>query len=367
MPQLERLVLHSATPFAGPYPIEVKRTSTLPSLTHLDISAPAGDCALALAHLDLPALTWLCVTAKSRLPHGGDIHKVLRHVAQHAHGPQDIQPLQSVLIHGDRKRLDILAWPLADNDIEAHDKTSFLAAKSSARVALSVTSRSWYTNTTTSVLDSVVTTLPLDNLVTLTAQHHTRFNDEFWKNYAPQWPLLQRVRLAAPAARWFREALLGNSGRECPLLPSLKRLDLIDDTALSVYKTLRLCDTLMRRVEQGVPVEVLDLSTCLATSRAVQLLSEIVVDVLGPAETLDTKGQKFCTWISASTARGYFVRDEHSGDDEYSDDSYDDDNSHIRDDDLDWFESDIDDEVVEAEEEGGGEGERDEYSEIEED
>jgi hypothetical protein len=32
----------------------------------------------------------------------------------------------------------------------------------------------------------------------------------------------------------------------------------------------------MNRVEQGVPLEVLDLRTCLATSLAVQLLGEIL-------------------------------------------------------------------------------------------
>ena len=66
---------------------------------------------------------------------------------------------------------------------------------------------------------------------------------------------------------------------ERPLFPSLRKLDLIDGTALSARKTLRLCDALMRRVEQGVPLETLDLRACRATGHAVRLLSEIVVDV----------------------------------------------------------------------------------------
>jgi hypothetical protein len=38
----------------------------------------------------------------------------------------------------------------------------------------------------------------------------------------------------------------------------------------------------MKRVEQGVPVEELDLCTCDTTSNAVQLLSEIVASVHSP-------------------------------------------------------------------------------------
>ena len=41
-------------------------------------------------------------------------------------------------------------------------------------------------------------------------------------------------------------------------------------------------DILIERVEQGVPLEYLDLRTCLAAYRAIQLLAEIVVDVKEP-------------------------------------------------------------------------------------
>src|SRR5260370_12450392 len=44
-----------------------------------------------------------------------------------------------------------------------------------------------------------------------------------------------------------------------------------------------------RRTLQGVPLEALGLSTCLSTSHAVRLLSEIVVDVWGPAETFEVE------------------------------------------------------------------------------
>jgi hypothetical protein len=39
---------------------------------------------------------------------------------------------------------------------------------------------------------------------------------------------------------------------------------------------------LMKRVEQGVPLEVLDLRTCVAADRATQLFREVVVDVQEP-------------------------------------------------------------------------------------
>jgi hypothetical protein len=62
MHQLRTLTLHSASPIAPPFPFDVERTVTLPSLTCLDILASPVDCALALSHLDLPVLTCLCLT-----------------------------------------------------------------------------------------------------------------------------------------------------------------------------------------------------------------------------------------------------------------------------------------------------------------
>ncbi len=317
MPQLKTLVLHSASPIAPPIPFDVERTVTLPSLTHIDISASAGDCGLALAHLILPALTWLCLTAKSRCPNGSDVQQILPYVARHAHGPQDTRPLQSVLIHGVRTRADILAWPVPDIDVEVDVPLSLTlpAATLSARVAFSVMNKDWFiSNTHIDILDAAMAALPLDSLVTLTAQDSIQLDEQLWLHHAPRWSLLQRVRLAPPSARGFREMLLlqDNAGSECPLLPSLTKLDLTDDSALSARRTLRLCDALMKRVEQGVPLEALDLRTCLATDCAIQLLSEIVVDVWGPEET-----HRFSTWDSG--ANGLFVPDENSGAEDYSD------------------------------------------------
>ena len=65
----------------------------------------------------------------------------------------------------------------------------------------------------------------------------------------------------------------------------------------------------MKRVEQGVPLEMLDLRTCRpgpGYPAAVRLLGEIVVDVLGPEETLDARAQIISMWDLS--ACGSFVR-----------------------------------------------------------
>lgn len=151
------------------------------------------------------------------------------------------------------------------------------------RLALSVMCRdSWLTDTNIVIHDEAIAALPLDNLMKLTVQYPTPLYKEFWLYHAPQWSLLKRVRLAPLAARGLREIILeDNGGRECPLLPSLTILCLLENT-LSLCRTLCLCDALMKRVEQGVPVEELDLRTCKATSYAVQLLSEVVASVQSP-------------------------------------------------------------------------------------
>jgi hypothetical protein len=307
MPQLKRLVLHSASPISPPFcSFDVGRTVTLPLLTHLDISAFAGDCALALAHLVLPALTCLCLTVLSEYPYGADVIKLLPYVTRHAHGPQDTQPLQSMLIHNERMHTDILAWSMPDVVVDAHDAPALRAATLTARVALLVT---WIRPEHYIGVFDAVAALPLDSLVTLTVQHRTRLDETFWLFHASRWPLLRRVRLAAPAARGFREMVLlpDDDGPEWLLFPSLTKLDLIDDTALGARKTLRLCDALMKRVEQGVPLETLDLRACRATSHAVRLLSEIVVDVRAP---------KVRDLVNSRP----FIPDDNSGADGYSDD-----------------------------------------------
>jgi hypothetical protein len=182
-------------------------------------------------------------------------------------------------------------------------------------VEFSFKSDCWSPGIVTGVFDAVMAALPLDSLVTLASPDRLSlspfFDKQVWLHHAQRWPLLQHVSLAPSAASGFREMLLeDNGGRESPLLPSLTKIDLVD-ASLSARRTFSLCDALMKRVEQGVPLETLDLRTCISTSRAVELLSEIVVDVRGPDETLEAKAQMVSMWNSA--ARGHFVEDYSSG------------------------------------------------------
>ena len=170
--------------------------------------------------------------------------------------------------------MEIFAYPNT-NDQFLPIPFSFIISCTAPRVALSVTCQF-----TTEFLDAAMAALPLDNILMLTAPDLTRLNEQFWHAHAPRWSLLEYVKLAPRAARGLREMILqDNGGHENPLLPSLINLALYENT-LTLPRTLRLRDALMRRVDQGVPLETLDLRTCNTDYRvAVELLSEIVVHV----------------------------------------------------------------------------------------
>ena len=309
MPQLEKLVLHSVCVMANPAqpPLDIQ-CAVLPSLTHMDISAAAGNCAITLSSLSLPALTRLCVTLHSHFPFGSDIPDMLPSLSRHTHGPQDVEPVQSVLISSERTRATILAWPEPDINIDVYDPFALLSVALSARIALSTTGG--HPGSRYFLRDRAIESLPLERIVTLTAQHRLRLDERFWLIHAPKWPLLQCVRLAPPEACGFIEMLLQDrGGRENPLLPSLTELVLID-VQFSARRTDRLCDALMKRVEQGVPLETLDLRKCHATDFAVSLLSEIVVYVWAPAETLEM-GVFRCSW-DAATGGSFVIEEDHS-------------------------------------------------------
>ncbi|KAF8257753.1 hypothetical protein EI94DRAFT_1757046 [Lactarius quietus] len=316
----------SASPIANLLPLEVKRTITLPSLTHMNISDSPRDCALALAHLDLPALTWLRLKTFSCLSSEDDVQEVLPYLGRHAHGPQDTQPLQSVLIRGKRSRAEILAWSVPDIDVAVRrDPPTLRAARPLARVALSfaIKDPNRY-ETHIDFLGMVVAALPLNGLLTLITQDHLSPPfDRFWLHDSPKWPLLRRVRLTSIVAERFIDWLLADEeGRENPLLPSLKELVLVDSYFYENW-TLRLCDVLMKRVEQGASLEMLDLRTCCLdpdNPGAVRLLSEIVVDVLGP-ETPDARAQviSMLDHLSHGPFAGHFNSGEET---QFDDDEY---------------------------------------------
>ncbi|KAH8987731.1 hypothetical protein EDB86DRAFT_3104920 [Lactarius hatsudake] len=235
MPQLKTLTLHSASPTTSSFPFDVQRTLTLPSITHMDISASPGGCGLILAHLVLPALTSLYLTAFSRRRrNGGDMQRMLPYVVRHAHGPQDTRPLQSAFIEQDpcSQGPDILAWPAPDIDVEVQDLPNWSCTTLSPRVKLSIRNKE------------------LSNDITIEVLH---CGDVIAQGTFPH---------SSGSQQGFITMLLEGTGeRGSPLLPSLTEL-VFDQIELKNRWTLRLCDALMRRVEQGVPLEILDLRAC---------------------------------------------------------------------------------------------------------
>jgi len=72
----------------------------------------------------------------------------------------------------------------------------------------------------------------------------------------------------------------------------------------------------MKRAKQGVPLETFDLHSFTTTNRAVELLSEIVVDVPGRKETFEGREEMRSM---DDPGRGLIVKDDSSRED-YGDD-----------------------------------------------
>ena len=288
--QLESLVVHSATPVAPRYMVampEPVRVVTLPCLTHLHLSDSANDCALALSHLVLPALTWLRVEVLSSHRDGDDIRVVIPHFARNAHGPQDKTPLQSIVINGYTTHADILLWTVPDADMEYHDNDSFTRASFSARAVFTASNQLWDFMTETAVYDAVLASLPMSSLVTLTVLDFSVVTRRIWLRYAPRWSSLTRVRLGCTVMRPFIDALTEDPPPEGPLLPSLSTL-VTTGTPLTMDTIQRLRDMLSMRAEQGVPLQTLDLSGCTVTPAldgAMALFGDVVADARGPTGT----------------------------------------------------------------------------------
>ena len=306
LPHLKLLALSSASPIATSFPFDVNRTATLPSLTHFEILASPGDCALALAHLDLPALTELHVIARlpSHHPDNDDVPRLLPYVVRHAHGPQDTHPLQSMLIRSNGYRADILAWSVPNIDVEAQDPhTTFLTKTPPTRVALSFTySDGSFIGASIELLDEAIAALPLDGLVTLVAQDFA-IPQAFWFHHVPRWSLLRHVQLAAPSDDGFKQMLMiDNGGQENPLLPSLEELVLIG--TLSIDWAL----TLTKRVSQQGPLELLDLRMCVPHSHEHHMVfSVLAFKVLAPEIPTEARKQMISVW--ATVARGILIEE----------------------------------------------------------
>jgi len=300
MRQLKSLICYFATPVVPDnvqFISEPRRTVRLPFLTQFKISASAKDCALALAHLVLPALTSLHVAPESHCQDGEDVRLIIPFVARYAYGPQDTAPLQSILFSSELWHTRILTWTLPDADVELPGPITVLSGTFSARLIFSASGVGWWsTGTDVILIDAMLTHLPLDSISTLTAQNHTRLSKEFWLSHSPRLATLRRARLVPTAVKAIRDMLNEDPPPNGPpQLPRLTKLILVN-FSLTALRTYYLRDTFAKRREQGAPLEDLDLRTCAATGRAVELLAETVGSVQGPAKMLETGDPAFFNW-----------------------------------------------------------------------
>ena len=297
MSQLKTLSLHSATPVAPPAPLtsEPSRTVTLPSLTKFDISASAKNCTLAFAHLVMPALTWLHIVAKSHKKEGEDMQPIIPYIARNVLGLQETEPLRNILISSHGTRLKVFAWIMPDADLDGYNSWRYDASVP-ARLTFTAEGMNWRRGVDMRTFDALSAILPVDSVLTFVAHDYTRLSKEFWLSQAPRWSSLEQVHLGPTAVKGFRDMLAEDVPPDGPRLPLLKKLILIH-VALTTPRTLSLRDMLIERVEQGVPLEVLDLRTCVAPEHIVQLFREIVVDVTEPPARDPTEEvNEFAIW-----------------------------------------------------------------------
>ncbi|KAF8492738.1 hypothetical protein F5888DRAFT_1891575 [Russula emetica] len=282
MPQLKELSLQSATPRASLADPLISRTVTLPSLTHFHIDAFAKDCALALAHLVLPTLTWLHVNVESHDWEGEDVLPVIPYVIRNVCVLQDSESIRSILIAGEQTCTEVLAWTTPGADVKVCGPYTLDDMSHSACLMFAAHGDEWDYGVDTAIFDAILTLLPMNSVSTLTAQNRTQLSKESWLSHASRLPLLEQARLVPTAVRAFKEMLaedipLDSDG---PQLPMLTKLILLD-VKLTVIRSFHLLDMLIERVEQGVPLEYLDLST-------LQKLTEVPItkacNALAPAQ-----------------------------------------------------------------------------------
>ena len=287
MTQLERLTLHDGIPIRSvtPLPVEPALTVVLSSLTELDISASLRDCTVLLAHLVLPALTRLSVNVHftSTLLAADHMPLLIQCVTRNAHGPQDTEVLQSLFVGSDKPQAGFAAWnmPRQDTDAWMCNPDDLPDGIHLPRVAFSI-SREWLYESDILVYNELLTALPLNSITSLTVKGRAPLTWDIWRGHVPRWHKLQRVRLFSSAVPAFREIFVDDPSGD-PLFPSLEELVLIDvslDTHRVIFLYLILADLLVHRIF----IKTLDLRTCIATSGAVRLLSQVVLNVQGPAK-----------------------------------------------------------------------------------
>ena len=287
MPNIKTLSFQHSTPLAPRTISEPSRTITLPFLTHFRICAFAKDCALALAPLLMPALTRLHVDVDSFNEEGEDVRLVIPYMARNVYVLQDIEPIRSILIAGERQCTEVDAWSIPDVDVEVCDLDTLHDMSRSACLQFSAHGHNWRNGVDSAIFDALLAVLPMNSVLTFSAQNHTRLSKEFWLSQAPRWPLLEQACLVPGSVGAFTEVLAEDTPPDGPRFPLLTKLILFD-VKLTAIRAFHLRDMLIERVEQGVPLQHLDLRTCLAVNRAIQLLAEIVVDVERPLDAPPT-------------------------------------------------------------------------------
>ncbi|KAF8270074.1 hypothetical protein EI94DRAFT_1785011 [Lactarius quietus] len=189
----------------------------------------------------------------------------------------------------------ILAWPVPDIGVEGQEPATLLGATLPPRLALSFNSDDEHLS---KELVPMLTSRPTSR----NYRYREIRNEAILAPYLANFPLASACGSGASFGVWIIEMLLeDNEGCE-PLLPSLTELVVVDYSIPEVSSLFR--NALMKRVEQGVPLEVL---TCL------RLLNEIVVDVLVP-EKFKAREQMAFMWKRVPL--GIFIDDDHREDTE---------------------------------------------------
>jgi hypothetical protein len=297
MPQLKELSLQFATPIEPLADPLISRTITLPSLTHFHIDASAKDCALALAHLVMPTLTRIHVDVESHDREGEDVLLVIPYVVRNVCVLQDIEPIRSILIVGERGCTEVVTWTTPGADVKVCDPDSLADILPSACLLFAARGDMWRDGVDTAIFDAFLTLLPMNVVSTLTAQNRAQLSKEFWSSHASRLPSLEQARLVPTAVGAFRSMLVEDIPLDSdgPRLPMLTKLILLK-VRLTASRTFRMRDMLIERVEQGVPLEYLDLRSCVAANRTIQLLAEIVVDVQEPLNVIPKVVEGLLGW-----------------------------------------------------------------------
>jgi hypothetical protein len=130
--------------------------------------------------------------------------------------------------------------------------------------------------------------------------------------------MLKQVFLVPTAVRAFRQMLEEDTPPNGPpRLPQLTKL-VLSKVLLTTLRTCHLRNMLVKRKEQGAPLEALDLRTCIGSERSIQSLSETVGNVQVPAKTLKVVG--LSPPFNCEERVGPFdEEEEHTDDDEYDD------------------------------------------------